>query len=338
MSEKIVLMLNLGSPNAPTKREVQRYLNQFLMDPDVIDLPWIVRRLLVSLLIIPFRSSKSAHAYSSVWTDQGTPLLVNSAQLRQAVQRMINVPIYMAMRYGSPSIEQTLCDIHQQHPQTKELIVLPLYPHYAASTVKSCKTELARVMQRFKFPFAAQMIPPFFKDNDYIHSLVECAHDFLQQPYDHLLFSYHGIPERHITKADPTGEHCLKPKCCETHSPAHKTCYRYHVMQTTKAFVQATGLTSDQYTVTFQSRLGKAKWLQPYTAPTLISLAQKGVKRLLVICPSFTADCLETLEEIGIQGRQTFINAGGKDLTLLPCLNKHETWVKTVAHWIQKRL
>lgn len=338
MSEKIVLLLNLGSPDSPNIEDVRRYLNQFLMDPDVIDLPWLTRKLLVRLLILPFRAPKSAHAYASIWTDEGSPLLLNNYELKKQIQAHVKTPIYMAMRYGTPSIEQTLFDIKEQHPKAKEIITLPLYPHYACSTIKSGNTEITRIVSQCNMPFKITTLPPFYNHPDYIQALIESAKPWLIQPHDHILFSYHGVPERHITKDDPTNAHCLKPGCCETPSPAHATCYRYQVLQTTRTFAAQAGLSTEQYTIAFQSRLGKAKWLQPYTKATLIKLAQTGVKRLLVLCPSFTADCLETLEEIGIQGRSTFKEAGGKELTLIPCLNSHPQWVATLSEWITQEI
>lgn len=334
MSERVALLLNLGTPDSPSTKDVRRYLKQFLMDPDVIDLPWITRKLLVSLCILPFRSAKSAHAYRSVWTDKGSPLLVNSIALQQALCTKTDLPVFVAMRYGSPSIEQQLLAIKRQYPKNCEIVILPLYPHYAGSTVKSCTSEIKRVVCKLNMSHQLNIIPPFYDHYEYIDALIATTKDTLKQPYEHILFSYHGIPERHIIKDDPTKEHCLKPGCCETQSIAHQTCYRHQVAQTTARFAKKAQLAPDEYSMAFQSRLGKAKWLAPYTDKMLVELAQKGVKRLLVICPSFTADCLETLEEIGIRGRASFKQSGGEELMLAPCLNSNETWVKTVLKWL----
>ncbi|MCY4330807.1 MAG: ferrochelatase [Endozoicomonadaceae bacterium] len=333
MVEKIGLLLNLGTPDSPSVQDVRRYLNQFLMDPDVIDLPWIVRKILVSFCIVPLRSAKSAHAYQSVWTKKGSPLLVNSLALQQAVNEKTVQPIFMAMRYGSPSIEQQLLTIKKKYPAAEEIVILPLYPHYAGSTVKSCIKEINRVVKKLNIHCRLNIIPPFYQHSDYIDALVATTRETLEQPYDHILFSYHGIPERHILKEDPTKKHCLQQDCCKTASPAHATCYRYQVTKTTEYFAKKAKIPAGQYSMSFQSRLGKAKWLEPYTDKVLVELAEKGIKRLLVICPSFTADCLETVEEIGIRGRILFERAGGEKLTLVPCLNSHEAWVNAILHW-----
>ena len=334
MPKKAVLLLNLGTPDAPSVKAVRRYLKQFLLDPEVIDLPRLIRNLLVRLFILPFRSAKSAHAYASVWTEEGAPLLVYSRHLRNELQQVCELPVYLAMRYGSPSIPEILMDMHREHPEVKDIILLPLYPHYAGSTLKSCTLEVDRVISKYCLPLDYQRIPPFYDNPDYIHALCESARPWLDQDYDHILFSYHGIPERHIRKEDVTGRHCLRPDCCERPSAAHATCYRYQVFRTTKDFVRKAGIPADRYSISFQSRLGKARWLEPYTDKVLVTLANKGIKKLLVICPSFTADCLETLEEIGIRGQDTFKQAGGKELILINCLNSHPAWIKTLAKWI----
>ncbi len=334
MPDKAVLLLNLGSPDSPSIKDVRRYLNQFLMDPDVIDLPWIFRRLLVSLLILPFRSSRSAHAYSLVWTDKGSPLLVNSLELTKKVQATTKTPVYLAMRYGSPSIHKKLNEIRQQYPRIKKLRVIPLYPHYAGSTFASCCREVELVCSKLSLPFEIETHPPFYADSNYIKSLIDVSKPSLSEPHDHVLFSYHGLPERHLRKDDPTKSHCMTKDCCFKPSLAHKSCYRYQVLQTTKAFAEKVGLSEDQYTVTFQSRLGKAKWLEPFTESTLVRLAKAGKKRVVILCPSFTADCLETLEEINMQAKKTFKAAGGEKLIVAPCLNSHPAWVNVISQWV----
>jgi len=245
------------------------------------------------------------------------------------------VPVAMAMRYGSPSIEQELLQLART-PGVTEILFLPLYPHYAESTVLTSVREAERVLAAHKLNVQLRVPPPFYDRPDYIAALVQSARPWLLQPFDHVLFSYHGLPELHVTKCDPTGSHCLKvANCCQVPSPAHATCYRHQVFRTTEAFVAAAGLRPEQYSVAFQSRLGRAQWLGPATESVLKELAGKGVKRLLVLCPAFVTDCLETLEEIAMQGEQTFREAGGENLTLVPCLNSHPEWVATLAHWAE---
>jgi len=334
MNSRAVLFANLGSPDQPRVPEVRRYLNQFLMDPYVIQLPWVLRRMIVSLFVLPLRPKRSAHAYQSIWTEQGSPLVVLSMQLLKAVQQQTAVPVAMAMRYGNPSIEQELLKLATL-PGIHEILFLPLYPHYAESTILTSVKEAERVIAAHRLQVKLIVPAPFYEKPDYIAALVQSAQPWLEQPFDHVLFSYHGLPELHITKGDPTGKHCLKVEnCCQVPSPAHATCYRHQVFRTTEAFVAAAGLQPEQYSVAFQSRLGRAKWLEPSTEQTLIALAEKGVRKLLVLCPAFVTDCLETLEEIEIQGADTFRAAGGETLAMVPCLNSHPDWVATLARWV----
>lgn len=334
MSNRAVLLVNLGSPDAPDVPSVRRYLNEFLMDPYVIQLPWLLRRMIVSLFVLPTRPAASAHAYGSVWTDRGSPLIALSRDMLEAVREKTGVRVALAMRYGKPSISSTLKGL--QADGIDEVLLVPLYPHYADSTVTTVVEEARRVIREETPGIALHTLPVFYNNPDYIAALAASAEPWLSQSFDHILFSYHGLPELHITKADPTGEHCLKhPDCCSTHSPAHATCYRHQVVETTRLFVEATGLRPDQYTLTFQSRLGRAKWLEPATDTVVRELAGKGVKKLLVMCPAFVTDCLETLEEIEIQAAETFREAGGEELILVPCLNSQSGWTSVLANWCE---
>ena len=336
MTQRAVLFANLGSPDKAEVPEVRRYLNQFLMDPYVIQLPWLLRRIIVSLFVLPSRPKRSAHAYQSIWTDKGSPLVVLSMQLLDKVRQNTSLPVGMAMRYGNPSIESELVKLART-PGVKEVMLIPLYPHYAESTVLTSIREAERVIAQHRLSIKLVVPQAFYDNPDYIQSLVSSAQPWLANGFDHVLFSYHGLPELHITKADHTGQHCLKVSdCCHTPSPAHATCYRHQVFRTTELFVEATGLQKEQYSIAFQSRLGRAKWLEPSTDGTLKELAQKGVKKLLVLCPAFVTDCLETLEEIEIQGTATFKQAGGESLTLIPCLNDRDDWARTLAGWISQ--
>jgi len=338
MPDRAVLLANLGSPDNPDVPSVRRYLNQFLMDPYVIQLPWLLRRLIVGLFVLPFRPKKSAEAYQSVWTEKGSPLITLSMDLLAAVKKATDIPVAMSMRYGNPSIESELLKLSRE-PGIKEILFVPLYPHYAESTVTTSIKEAERVMEKHKLDVTLQVLKPFYNHPDYISALVNSAKPYLEDAttFDHVVFSYHGLPELHITKADPTGSHCLQTdNCCQTSSPAHDTCYRHQVVETTRLFVEQTGLPKENYTMAFQSRLGRAKWLEPSTEDTLRKLAGSGVKKVLVLCPAFVTDCLETLEEIEMQGTEVFQEAGGESLTLVPCLNDHPDWVCTLTDLITK--
>jgi protoporphyrin/coproporphyrin ferrochelatase len=337
MGKRAVLLANLGSPDNTDVSSVRRYLNQFLMDPYVIQLPWILRRLIVGLFVLPFRPKNSAKAYQSVWTDRGSPLIALSMDLLESLQQKVAMPVGMSMRYGKPSIESELLRLANE-PDVEEILFIPLYPHYAESTVTTSFKEAENVISKHNLDITLTVLSPFYNKPDYIQALVSSASEYLDntESYDHILFSYHGLPELHLTKADPTNSHCLKTTdCCTMPSPAHATCYRHQVYETTRLFVENAGLNEDQYTVSFQSRLGKAKWLEPSTEETLKKLARNEVKKILVLCPAFVTDCLETLEEIEIQGAEQFKQAGGESLILVPCLNSHPAWVDTLSGWIQ---
>lgn len=337
MTKKAVLLTNLGSPDRPEKKQVRSYLNQFLMDPYVIHLPWFVRRIIVSLFILPKRPKSSAKAYQSIWTSEGSPLLLLSEKLKAVLQTQVNFPVAMAMRYGEPSIESQLLELTQQN-EINEILFVPMYPHFAESTVTTSVEEAKRVIKKHKLKLILTVFDPFFDNADYISALVNSAQPYLKQQYDHLIFSYHGLPELHITKLDGSKKHCLKKKdCCQQPNEAHRTCYRHQVICTTECFAKQAGLSADKYSIAFQSRLGRAKWLEPNTEDCLRELAQSGTKKVLVICPAFVTDCLETLEEIEIRGQQVFNEAGGETLTLIPCLNDNPEWVKVLASWCQKK-
>ncbi len=336
MGNRAVLLTNLGSPDSTSVADVRKYLDQFLMDPYVIQLPWLLRRLIVGLFVLPTRPKASAHAYQSIWWEEGSPLVVLSQRLLEAVRRKTDVPVAVAMRYGSPSIESQFLQLARQDG-IEEILLIPLYPHYADSTIKTTVEEARSVIARHGLKVKLTVLQPFYEEPDYIDALVASTAPWLSAEFDHILFSYHGLPESHLTKADPTGSHCLKrDDCCQVASPSHATCYRFQVLKTTQRFVEKAGLRPDQYSVAFQSRLGRAKWLEPSTVDTLEKLARNGVKKLLVMCPAFVTDCLETLEEIELQGAEQFRQAGGESLTLIPCLNDHEQWVSVISRWCEE--
>lgn len=327
-----ILLANLGTPDSPAVADVRAYLGEFLMDRHVLDVPWPLRRLIVSAFILPFRPKNSAEAYASIWEPEGSPLLLESERLKHSMQAALGnaTPVALGMRYGQPSLKQAVAELEQAGVEQVQLIAL--YPQHAASTRTTCIEAVQAVLPK---SMSLCVLPPFYDRPDYIRVLADTVRPALADGFDHLLLSYHGLPERHLTKADPTGSHCLaNPECCTTPSPAHSTCYRHQVYETSRALAAALALREDQVSTSFQSRLGRLPWLTPYTDQTLEELPGKGVRRLVVACPAFVADNLETLEEIGIQGRETFLAAGGESLTLVPCLNAHPDWVRVLAGWI----
>lgn len=326
-----ILLVNLGTPDSPATADVRRYLKQFLLDPRVIDIPALPRNLLVRGIIAPFRSPKSAKTYRHIWTKEGSPLLVISQKLAIALQEKLGSEYHveLAMRYQNPSLESVLNKFKGK--AIRKLKVIPLFPQYASATTGSVHEEVMRILGKW------QTIPPVELVNSY-HDLPGMIAAFAANGrakgidnYDHVLFSYHGLPQRQLLKADEQA-HCLKAKdCCATLGEKNRFCYSAQCHATTAALVGELGLTEGQYTTTFQSRLGRAEWIRPYTSDVIHDLAKKGLKRLLVFCPAFTADCLETIFEIGEEYREEFIEAGGEELTLVESVNTHPLWVEGLA-------
>jgi len=328
MSQKGVLLVNLGSPDSTSVPDVRKYLREFLMDRRVLDTPWPVRWWVVNRAILPKRPVESAEAYQKVWTPEGSPLVATSRHVQRELQRSVgdSLTVELAMRYQNPGIASALINLRSQG--VEELLVFPLFPHYAMSSFETAVVRVRELAERLAPEMDLQIAAPFYRDPDYIASLVAGASDYLQSGYDHLLFSFHGLPERHLRKSDPTGCHCLQsPNCCETSSIAHDTCYRAQCFATVRAFVEQANIPPEKFSVSFQSRLGRDPWLKPYTDYEIRRLPQSGVKRLLVMCPAFVADCLETLEEIAMRGRDIFIESGGESFALIPCLNEHPRWL-----------
>jgi ferrochelatase len=304
------------------------------MDGRVIDAPWLLRRFIVGMVLIN-RPKESAHAYASIWTPEGSPLIVTSRHVQKKLQARVAVPVELAMRYQNPSIKSALTSLRAKG--VDEVLAIPLFPHYAASSFESAAEEV-KVVAAKSFPGLKVTIqPPFFDAPDYISALVASARPYLDGGYDHLLFSYHGIPERHLRKADPTGCHCLNlADCCNVPSPAHAVCYRAQCFKTVAAFVEQAGIPREKYSVSFQSRLGKDPWLKPYTDFELAEFPKRGIRKLLVMCPAFVSDCLETIEEINIRGRETFLQAGGKEFAQIPCLNEEPRWIDALENMVTK--
>jgi len=331
---KGVLLVNLGSPDSPSIPDVRRYLNEFLMDGRVIDSPWLLRRLVVGLILIK-RPIESAHAYEKIWTPEGSPLVTTSRNVQKKLQVRVAVPVELAMRYQNPSIESVLKKLVQK--EVTQLLVIPLFPHYAMSSYESALERVREIAARIAPEIKIEIQPPYFDAPDYIEALVASAGNYLEAGHDHLLFSFHGIPERHLRKSDPTRCHCLQVEnCCAVPGPAHATCYRAQCFKTVAAFAAKAQIPREKYSVSFQSRLGKDPWLKPYTDLELEKFPARGVKKILVICPAFVSDCLETIEEIGMRGRESFLKSGGEDLTLIPCMNEHPLWISALEKMIGK--
>lgn len=337
-----VLLLNLGTPDAPTVPEVRRYLREFLSDPRVIDLHPIGRWLLLNLVILPFRPAKSAAAYQSIWgapgaAVEGSPLLFHSRALERGVRATLGpgYAVELGMRYGSPSIAEALGKLMARSPT--RLVVAPLFPQYSSAASGSA---LARVYEflgdGWNVP-AIETLEPFYDAPGFIDAFAEIARRHLDAFHpDFVLFSYHGLPERHVRKSDPTAQHCLRTEtCCDALVPANRYCYRAHCFATTRALAAKLGLGPAEHSVSFQSRLGRTPWIHPYTDLVLPELARAGKRRLAVLCPAFVADCLETVEEIGIRADAQWRSVGGEALHLVPSLNAEPTWIQAVADMVR---
>ena len=318
------LLINLGTPDSPEVKDVRSYLGEFLMDPHVLDVPWALRALIVNAFILPFRPKDSAEAYSKIWTIEGSPLLVKSQALADKLHERLGAPVALSMRYGKPAIADGLQVLHDSG--VTQVCIVPLYPHYADSTIT---TSVNAAMEQMPANMQADVITPFYKAPEHTKAWGENIRKHLPKQWDHLLLSYHGLPERHLTKADPTDQHCLKQQdCCSVNSVAHKTCYRHQVMVTSQEIARYLDIEEDRHSVSFQSRLGRIPWLTPYTDQVLEQMPSRGIKHIAVACPAFVVDNLETLEEMGMQGEETFLQAGGESFTLIPCINDDDLWVE----------
>ena len=333
---KGVLLINLGSPDSPNKKDVKKYLGEFLMDERVIDMPYLLRTLLVKGIILNTRPKQSAAAYQKVWTEEGSPLIVYTNKLQAKIQAQVDVPVEIGMRYGNPSIQSGLDKLYSQG--IKDILVIPLYPQYAMATTETVIVKSEEVRNSHYKDVTFTVVPPFYNHPDYIRVLSNSIKDGLNGfKYDHLLFSYHGIPERHIYKTDPTKSHCkIDGSCCNKSSIAHETCYRHQCFETTKLVAKALNLEESTYSDSFQSRLGRDPWLQPYTAEQFENFPKDRIKNLAVVTPAFVADCLETIEEIGMEGKEEFLDHGGAEFKTIPCLNDNDEWAEVLAKWINE--
>lgn len=333
---KGVLLVNLGSPESPNPKDVKVYLDEFLMDKRVIDLPSFLRTILVRGIILNTRPKRSAKAYKKIWWDEGSPLIVLSKRLLQKMEEKVQLPIALGMRYGKPSIQKGLQELADK--EVTEVLLVPLYPQFAMATTETILV-LAESIRQESFPqMEFTTLPSFYNHPDYVRVLSQSIQESLQdKQWEHLIFSYHGVPERHIRKSDITKSHCkIDGQCCQTASPAHQYCYRHQCFETTRLVAEYLDLASDRYTTTFQSRLGLDPWLQPYTDKTVAKMAKSGVKKMAIVTPAFVSDCLETLEEIGMEAVEDFEEKGGEHLHVIPCINDREDWVNVMSRWVDE--
>lgn len=328
-----LLLLNLGTPDAPDAGAVRRYLREFLSDPRVLDLHPVGRWLLLNLIILPTRPARSARQYQKVWLQEGSPLLVHSRALEAAVRAKLagEFEVELGMRYGNPSIPSAIEALVRRG--VRELMVLPLYPQNAASSTGSSLARVYEVLEERFEVVPVNSVPAFFDDEGFLAAWEDVTRPVLSTARaDHVLFSFHGIPERHVRKSDLTGGVCLSTAhCCEVLSDANRNCYRAQSYATARLLAKRLQLTEGSWSVSFQSRLGRTPWIHPYTDVVLPELAAKGVKRLVVVPPSFVADCLETVEELGIRAVEQWRSLGGEALIMVPSLNAHPRWVEAVA-------
>ncbi len=334
-----ILLINLGTPDAPRTPEVRRYLREFLSDPRVLDMPALARFALVNGIIVPFRAPKSAEAYRQVWGERGSPLLYHGLDLRDALREKLGeVPVELAMRYGEPSLASGVSALTQAG--CGRLLCVPLYPQSAASTTESSLEALRHLLAAQAKAPVLESLPAFHDDARFLDAFAALGKPLLEGfGAEHVLFSYHGLPEKHIRKGDATGSHCLaRADCCDEFNERNRGCYRAQCFATSAGLRERLGLDETNSTTAFQSRLGRTPWIRPHSDEQVSKLAARGVKRLAVFCPAFVADCLETLEEIGLRAREDFRAAGGEELMLVPSLNASPLWVDGLAEMIRERL
>ncbi len=330
-----VLLLNLGTPDSTSTPDVRKYLREFLMDERVIDIPFLKRWMLVNLIIAPLRAPKSAEEYKKVWTDEGSPLLVHGRKLKELLQEALgtNYVVALGMRYQNPSIEHALDKF--KNKGFKQIIVIPLYPQYASATTGSTIQKVNEILNDWQVIPELKVVSNYVDNNSFIDACKEIAQDYKEnEHYDHFVFSYHGLPERQIKKAACDGYCQLNDKCCAVYHAKNHYCYRAQCYETTRRLAEALNIKKEDYTVCFQSRLGKDPWIQPYIDDVVPEIAKKGIKKVLAFSPAFVADCLETTIEIGETYMELFQEHGGEKWQLVESLNTHPSWVKCLAEMV----
>ncbi len=331
-----VLLVNLGTPDSPSTSDVKKYLREFLNDPRVIDIAFLSRWLLVNLIIVPFRSPKSAKLYSEIWRKDGTsPLLYYSLRQKELLQNMLgnSHTVELAMRYQSPSLEDALKKFSS--PEYKKIKIFPLFPQYASASTGSVVEKVMDVIKnRETFP-DIEFMGSFCDDDDFIKAFAECGKKHNHAAYDHVLFSFHGLPERQIVKAD-CNNYCLKENCCSSLNDKNALCYKAQCYSTARLLAEELNIDEKKYTICFQSRLGKTPWIKPYSDEIIIERAKAGDKKLLVFAPAFVSDCLETLYEIGVEYNELFQKNGGEKVDLVESLNDSPAWIESMKRMVTK--
>ena len=335
MSQKNILLINLGSPKSLDLKNVKEYLLEFLSDDYVIDLPKLIQQLIIRGIILPFRAPKTRKAYKTIWGESGSPLIDNTKKIANSLSERMGWNVRIAMRYQYPSIKESI--LFYKEKEINDVVVVPLYPHNAMSTTYSTSKEVDRIVKQYYPELNYSIIKPFYNHPKYIYALSELIRPYINNKMDKLIFSYHGLPERHIKKSDSSGKHCLQTTlCCETDCQFSQNCYRSNALTTSKLVSDKLDLSEDKWMSAFQSRvtLIQRKWLKPYTDIELTNFPKKEINNIVIICPSFVADCLETLEEINIRGRDSFLKKGGKEFIFIPCLNNDINFIKLLEDLI----
>jgi ferrochelatase len=333
-----ILVVNLGTPDHHTVPHVRKYLREFLMDGRVIDIPHFKRWLLVNLIIAPFRAPKSAKVYQQLWTENGSPLLFYGEEIEKKLQSALGDEfiVKLGMRYQNPSIKTALGQLKKS--DISSLIVLPLFPQYASATTGSIHQDVMEHIKGWENIPELHFINSYCNDKDFIKAFAERSREVLKdKDFDLMLFSYHGLPERQVLKAS-VNNFCKLNDCCATYGTHNQFCYRAQCYETTRLLARELGITEDKYQIVFQSRLGKSPWIQPYADEVISSLPSKGIKKVAVMMPSFVADCLETIVEVGSEFREIFEKAGGEEWIFIESLNDSKSWIETLEKLIRKNL
>ncbi|REJ81285.1 MAG: ferrochelatase [Bacteroidetes bacterium] len=325
-----VLLVNLGTPDSPSRSDVKIYLTEFLNDPRVIDISPVGRYFLVNFLIIPFRSGKSAALYKQIWTDKGSPLLYYTRRQAELLQEKLGdkFVVDFAMRYRNPSIESAIAKFNSAHFQ--KLIILPLFPQYASASTGSVHEKVMEIVSKWQVVPDIRFINSYCDDPGFIRAFSEIGRKYPHHEHDHVLFSFHGLPERQIRKADLIN-HCLKENCCSTLNSNNAFCYRAQCYETARRIASVLDIPAGRYSVCFQSRLGRDPWIKPYSDDVIRERASLGDKKLLVFAPAFTSDCLETIHEIGVEYDELFREHGGQKVQMVESLNDNPLWIDALA-------
>ena len=329
-----VLLINLGSPKELSKKSVRQYLRVFLSDDNVVDLPKFFQQFILRLFILPFRPKNTLEAYEKIWTKEGSPLIISTESIANKLTEKTGWNVEYAMRYEEPSIEKALHKFKEN--EINKIYVISLYPHNAMATTVTTELETRNVAMNVSNDFELIFTKPFFDNEEYINAMVNSIRPYVEnKSYDKIIFSYHGIPKRQAKKTDETGEHCFSTSnCCEIENDGSKDCYRSHTRIASDLTAKKLGLEDDQWEIAYQSRIGPG-WLTPFTDKRLAKLPEEGKNNIAILCPSFISDCLETLEEIDIRGRETFLKAGGKNMTYIPCLNDSEDTINLLENLVR---